>query len=100
MYLTRIWAFSMHKHKSILLGRWPEYTHPRKRGDKSTKLNKNTSIQVTKLLLFFHEVYYQLLNIFTTLSCKATMAVDYLQLTIIMNMTMSIHNQYHTMTSL
>ena len=24
MYLTRTWAFAMHKHKMILLGRWPE----------------------------------------------------------------------------
>ena len=30
MYLTRTWAFSIHKHKSILLGNWPEYTHPKK----------------------------------------------------------------------
>ena len=52
MYLTRTWAFSIHKHKSILLGRWPEYTHPRKKGDKNTKLHQNTLSQVTNSLNF------------------------------------------------
>ena len=29
LYLTRTWAFSIHKHKLMLLGRWPEFKNNR-----------------------------------------------------------------------
>ena len=52
MYLTRTWAFSIHKHKSILLGRWPEFTNTKKKGDKNTRLYKSTASQVSNSLTF------------------------------------------------
>ena len=53
------------------------------------------------ILLFFQEVYYQLLNIINTLrSSKTSWVVAYLHHNNLMTMILFKNNQYHTVTSL
>lgn len=42
LYLTRTWAFAMHKHKLKLLGRWPEHQKAKKTTDSMTSDDQTT----------------------------------------------------------
>ena len=56
MYLTRTWAFSMHRHKMIMLGRWPE---------SSTRTVQNTQTCQTPKTYLATDNNYSLTNIDT-----------------------------------